>query len=107
MTTTIDLDDLLTTKEAAALLGLKHNTLEIYRHQGKGPPFLKLGDGVSCAVRYQRSALSAWLAQQTFNSTSEHTAAVRAQRVTVKPGSVPAPWTTRIRASSGPRDASE
>ena len=44
MTTTIDLGDLLTTKEAAILLGLKANTLEIYRHQGKGPPFLKLGN---------------------------------------------------------------
>ena len=31
MTTTIDLDDLLTTKEAATLLGLKYGTLEIWR----------------------------------------------------------------------------
>jgi hypothetical protein len=30
-------DRLLTTKEAAAFLGLRPNTLEQYRHCGKGP----------------------------------------------------------------------
>lgn len=35
--------DLLTTKEAASLLGFKKNTLEIWRTKGKGPQFIKVG----------------------------------------------------------------
>ena len=110
MTTTIVLGDLLTTKEAATLLGLKANTLEIYRHQGKGPPFLKLGNEHGSAVRYQRSVLAAWLAQRSFDSTSAHTAAVRAKRApsyTVGPSAIPGPWNGTSAASSQPQGASE
>ena len=110
MATTIDLDDLLTTKEAAKLLGLQFNTLEIYRHQGKGPPFLKLGDETSSAVRYQRSVLSAWLAQRAFRSTSEHTATVRAKAnpsFAVAPSAIQRPWERPGQSSSQPGEASE
>lgn len=110
MTTTIDLGDLLTTKEAATLLGLKANTLEIYRHQGKGPPFLKLGNEHGSAVRYQRSVLAAWLAQRSFESTSAHTAAIRVKRApsfTVGQSAIPGPWEGNSRASSQPQGASE
>lgn len=109
MTTTIDLDDLLTTKEAATLLGLKYGTLEIWRSKGQGPEFLKLGDSNGAAVRYQRSVLTAWLAQRAYKSTSQHTVARAkpAPTFTIKPGAVPAPWATPILASSQPRDASE
>lgn len=110
MTTTIDLGDLLTTKEAATLLGLKANTLEIYRHQGKGPPFLKLGNEHGSAVRYQRSVLAAWLAQRSFESTSAHTAAIHARRnpgFCVAPAPIPGPWTGTSGTSSQPQGASE
>lgn len=110
MTTTIELDDLLTTKEAARLLGVKFNTLEIYRHQGKGPPFLKLGNEHGAAVRYQRSVLAAWLAQRAFRSTSEQTAAMRlaaAPTFKVGPSAIPRPWDGTTRASSQPQGASE
>jgi len=49
----------LTTKEAAAYLGLMPCTLEKWRCQGKGPRFVKLG---SKAVRYRRSDLDAFVA---------------------------------------------
>lgn len=108
MSNMIDLDDLITTEQAATILGLKRNTLEIWRHQGKGPPFLKVGNGVKAHVRYHRAALADWLAQQTFKSTSENTAAVRARpSYTVGPSAIPRPWEGNSRASSQPQGASE
>jgi predicted DNA-binding transcriptional regulator AlpA len=59
---------LLTNDETAALLGIKPNTLEIWRIQGKGPSFLKIGR----AVRYIESVVLAWIEAQTCNSTSEY-----------------------------------
>ena len=47
-------DPLFNTKQAAALLGLSHQTLEKWRSLGIGPSYLKLGNK---AVRYRRSAL--------------------------------------------------
>ena len=110
MSQSIYLDDLLSNKEAATLLGIKPNTLEIWRHQGKGPAFLKLGDAPQSTVRYQRSTVMAWAAQQSFTSTSGHSAAVRMKcgsSFNLTPGSIPVPWTTRLPASSKPRDASD
>ena len=43
MTATNELDDVLTNAEAARLIGVKPNTLELWRHLGKGPEFVKLG----------------------------------------------------------------
>lgn len=47
----------LTTRQAAGLLGLKENTLEIWRHRGVGPNYCKLGR----AVRYRADDLMAWV----------------------------------------------
>lgn len=57
----------MTTREAAAYLGLKEQTLRVWRHQGRkcGPPFTKLGH----KVVYRRSALDAWLAKNTVDPT--------------------------------------
>jgi transcriptional regulator with XRE-family HTH domain len=49
--------DLLTTKEAAALLRLSPGTLATMRTRGGGPPFCK----PKGAVRYRRSDLVAWV----------------------------------------------
>lgn len=106
----IDPDDFINTKEAARLLRKKPNTLEIYRHQGKGPPFVKLGDSPQSPVLYLRSDVLAWLAQQTYRSTSAHTAAVRAKRApgyTVGPSAIPGPWNGTSAASSQPQGATE
>lgn len=51
--------DLLTNEEAAALLGIKPNTLEIWRTKGKGPEFVKLGRTKSAPIRYWRQRCAA------------------------------------------------
>ena len=48
----------LTEIEAAARLGLKVATLRAWRHQGKGPAFVRLGR----AIRYLRSDIDEFLA---------------------------------------------
>jgi hypothetical protein len=75
MTTTVDLDDLLSNEQTAAILGVKPNTLEIWRCKGKGPAFIKLGAHPSSPIRYRRSRLMAWLDAQSFTSTSAYTVA--------------------------------
>lgn len=57
---------LLNTAEAADLLGLKKNTLEIWRYQKKGPKFRKLGK----LVRYAECDLLEYLDGQTRTGTS-------------------------------------
>jgi hypothetical protein len=74
---TVDLDELLSNEQVAAILGVKPNTLEIWRCKGKGPAFLKLGDHPSSPIRYQRSRVMAWLDTNTFASTSAYSAAAR------------------------------
>ena len=64
--------DLLTTKEAASLLGFKKNTLEIWGTKGKGPQFIKVGSDTQSRVRYLRSTLMAWLEAQAHSSTSSY-----------------------------------
>ena len=110
MSQTIDLDDIITNKEAATLLKIKPNTLEIWRHKGKGPPFLKFGDAPNGTVRYLRSAVAEWAAQHVRASTSAHTVAVRAKRessLKVMPGAIRGPWETPRPAVSQPGGASE
>ncbi len=107
MTHTIDLDDLLTNEAAARLLGIKPNTLEMWRYLGKGPPFLKLGDVPQSPVRYLRSAVMAWLAERSYRNTSEATAAMRVAPVKVAPGAIPGPWTNGKRNVNQSGGASE
>lgn len=59
---------LLNNTETADLLGLKPNTLEIWRTQGKGPKFRKIGR----AIRYVEADVIAWLDAQTCTSTSQY-----------------------------------
>ena len=59
---------LLTNTETAQLLGLKPNTLEIWRTQGRGPTFRKIGR----AIRYAEADVLTWLDAQTCSSTSQY-----------------------------------
>jgi hypothetical protein len=68
-------DDLLTSAETAALLGIKPNTLEIWRHKGKGPIFQKYGRTPQAPIRYRRSTVMEWLERQSFSSTSGYSPA--------------------------------
>jgi len=62
---------LLTTVEVSELVQLGKSTLEHYRLNGGGPPFVLTGRN----VRYKLSEVYKWIAnQKNFNSTSEYTA---------------------------------
>jgi hypothetical protein len=64
-----DDDDLLSTIQLAAWLGVSHQFLEIARHRGSGgPPFVKIGK----TVRYQRGAVRKWLAERVHLSIAEY-----------------------------------
>lgn len=72
-----DVDDLLDNGQTAALLGIRPNTLEIWRCRGKGPVFCKLGEMPQAPVRYRRSVVMDWLARRSFASTSAYSPAGR------------------------------
>lgn len=74
---TVDLDELLSNEQVAAILGVKPNTLEIWRCKGKGPAFIKLGTHPSSPIRYQRSRVTAWIEANLHASTSSYSAANR------------------------------
>jgi predicted DNA-binding transcriptional regulator AlpA len=61
----------LNTRQAAARIGLKKNTLEGWRIKGEGPPWRKAGS----RVLYLASEIEAWLASRTYRSTAEAKAA--------------------------------
>ena len=58
---------LLTTAEAAVSMGLRKNTLEIWRLQGKGPRFVK----IESHVRYRSQDILAYLEAGLRTSTSD------------------------------------
>jgi hypothetical protein len=60
--------DLLTTKEAAALLKVKPACLEARRWKGEPPPFLRIGARI---VRYRREDLERWFHEARRTSTSD------------------------------------
>ena len=72
MTTTNTALELLTNEEAASLLGIRPNTLEIWRTKGKGPEFVKMGKQKQAPIRYLRQKILAWLEAQSFASTSAY-----------------------------------
>ncbi len=57
----------LTTTEAASYLRMSKQFLEIARHRGGGPPFIKL----SRAVRYHRPSLDQWMLKHERRHTAE------------------------------------
>ena len=53
-----DGDQLLTTKQLAALLAVSEQLIEIWRHNGERPEWIALGPR---CIRYKRSDVFAWL----------------------------------------------
>ena len=51
-------EKLLDTSNVSELLGVTKNTLQIWRHQGKGPKYIKLSKR---AVRYRESDVVEWV----------------------------------------------
>ncbi len=60
--------DMLTTTQAAGVLGLSPRTLEQLRVKGGGPEYFALGKR---AIRYRRRALENWLDARRRKSTSD------------------------------------
>jgi hypothetical protein len=60
-------DEMLTLQEACALLRIPEGTLRYWRHLGSGPRSFKIGRH----VRYWRTDLILWLAEQT-NRPQDH-----------------------------------
>jgi len=59
-------NEIMTTAQAAQFLGLRTNTLEIWRYRGTGPQYLKLGR----AVRYRLSDLEDFIQACTKQKTN-------------------------------------
>lgn len=54
------MDTLLTAKDLADALSLSEVTLRIWRYEGKGPRYVKIGG----AVRYREKDVEAWIASR-------------------------------------------
>ncbi len=57
---------LLNNNSTAEWLGISHRTLPIWRVQGKGPKFIKIGK----LVRYEHTEIEAWILANTHSNTS-------------------------------------
>lgn len=60
---------LLTPKQLSEMLGLSVQSLALMRMEGTGCPFVRLG---SRAIRYERTAVEAWIKANTYTSTDEY-----------------------------------
>ena len=52
---------LISSKQAAAVLGISPGTLENWRVRGYGPPYIK----ISNLVKYEEGAVYEWIGKQT------------------------------------------
>ena len=64
---------LITSKRAAAALGVKLQTLRAWRMTGKGPRYVRLGDNRLGRVAYRPEDVAAWIEEHMATSTSEET----------------------------------
>jgi len=64
---------LLTSVQTAQLIGVKPQTIRLWRLQGKGPTYVRLGDSPKARVGYFESDILDWLNNRRFSSTSEET----------------------------------
>lgn len=69
---------LLNNAQAASLLGITPNTLKFWRHKGRGPTFIKLGDAKQAGIAYVESDVVAWRDERKFGSTSAYSCAGQA-----------------------------
>lgn len=77
MTQTTHSVRLLDSVQTAALLGITPNTLKFWRHKGRGPRFVKLGDSPQAGVAYDEADVIAWREARKFSSTSAYSPAAQ------------------------------
>jgi hypothetical protein len=70
-------DDVVSRKDAAALIGVSPRTTEDWARDGKGPAFRKFGSGRSARIVYRVGDLLSWLDAQRRSSTTTTTEAAR------------------------------
>ncbi|GLS17283.1 hypothetical protein GCM10007874_02980 [Labrys miyagiensis] len=61
---------LLSEKEAAALLRVSGSTLRRWRSQGIGPAYIRVGGKLGGAIRYRESDLLSWLSSNTVGAST-------------------------------------
>ncbi|HEX8413845.1 MAG TPA: hypothetical protein VF637_08160, partial [Sphingomicrobium sp.] len=54
------------------------NTLKFWRHKGRGPSFIKLGDSAQAGIAYEEADVIAWRDARKFESTSAYSPAALA-----------------------------
>jgi predicted DNA-binding transcriptional regulator AlpA len=54
----------LTERDLASMLSVSVKTIQGWRFRGQGPPWRKLGQGRTAAVRYNLAEVEAWIAEQ-------------------------------------------
>lgn len=59
----------LDTTAAAEYMGVSRRWLELARHQGGSPPYVRISAKL---IRYRQSDLDAWLAERLYGNTSEY-----------------------------------
>ena len=69
---------LLSTAEAAAMLGVKPQTLRKWRWAGGGPAYVRQGVGLRARAAYFLADLEAWAKARRFENTTCETAALAA-----------------------------
>lgn len=60
---------LITPKQLSEITGISVQRLATMRMDGTGCPFIRLG---SRAIRYERTAVEAWIKANTYTSTDEY-----------------------------------
>jgi hypothetical protein len=69
--------EMVSTDEAAAILGLSPKTLRGWRWLGRGPKYFKYGRVRSSAVRYHRDELARFKASNEFSGTFEYMQSIK------------------------------
>jgi hypothetical protein len=66
----VSMTTLINTKEAAELLGIRQQTLRVWRCRGTGPKYIRLSGPTGKAL-YDVKDINEWLKDRKYRSTSE------------------------------------
>lgn len=61
----------MTSREVADYIRVSYVTLRTWRHEGKGPPYVKFADVTSGPVRYRKQDVDDWMASKQQSVTAE------------------------------------
>lgn len=64
---------LISTAEAAQMLGIQPQTLRVWRLKGIGPRYRRIGSSVHGRACYLPADIDEWVKQNRFDSTSQET----------------------------------